>query len=341
MGKTPDCSKCKGQRLGRATQPRSERPRRKLRWTQFSGIPSGFIVRREICQTKPVSHPAPGGWPRSRDFRDLGILSSVTSTMCPKSQREDKGSFSLRLCHGAWSAGRADTTCTSHLVVTGGSPGWPAPLAADLFVKVLEQVRQRYQWVVVGYVVMPEHIHLLVSEPPQRTLSTAIQALKLGFARRVLAEQRRRRRSAQTDLFEHSAERVWQTRYYDFNVCTARKRVEKLRYMHRNPVKRALGKRRNCGAGAVSAVCLPGKRARPPKRLERPQAEVSRSGSFPAVKCRTYPGLENRETWPPGSKIMIAKAFLTSYNFGSPLRVRWRLCLLSLKDGANWPYCCC
>src|SRR5580658_3472121 len=66
----------------------------------------------------------------------------------------------------------------------------------DLFLKVLEQVRQRYQWVVVGYVVMPEHIHLLVSEPPQRTLSTAIQALKLGFARRVLAEQRRRRRSA-------------------------------------------------------------------------------------------------------------------------------------------------
>jgi Transposase IS200 like len=35
----------------------------------------------------------------------------------------------------------------------------------DLFVKVLEQARQRYQWVVVGYVVMPEHIHLLVSEP--------------------------------------------------------------------------------------------------------------------------------------------------------------------------------
>ena len=62
----------------------------------------------------------------------------------------------------------------------------------DLFVKVLEQVRQRYQWVVIGYVVMPEHIHLLVSEPPQRALSTAIQALKLGFARRVLAEQRRR-----------------------------------------------------------------------------------------------------------------------------------------------------
>jgi putative transposase len=34
-----------------------------------------------------------------------------------------------------------------------------------LFLKVLEQARQRYGFVVVGYVVMPEHIHLLICEP--------------------------------------------------------------------------------------------------------------------------------------------------------------------------------
>jgi putative transposase len=33
---------------------------------------------------------------------------------------------------------------------------------------------------------------------------------------------------------------VWQKRFYDFNVWTARNRVEKLRYMHRNPVQRGL-----------------------------------------------------------------------------------------------------
>jgi hypothetical protein len=32
----------------------------------------------------------------------------------------------------------------------------------------------------------------------------------------------------------------WQARYYDFNVYTAKKRIEKLRYIHRNPVKRDL-----------------------------------------------------------------------------------------------------
>jgi putative transposase len=61
----------------------------------------------------------------------------------------------------------------------------------DLFLAVLEQVRRRYQFVVVGYVVMPEHFHLLLSEPQERTHSTAVQALKLGFARRVIAETQR------------------------------------------------------------------------------------------------------------------------------------------------------
>ncbi len=39
---------------------------------------------------------------------------------------------------------------------------------------------------------------------------------------------------------EALSDRVWQKRFYDFNVCTEKKRVEKLRYMHRNPVKRKL-----------------------------------------------------------------------------------------------------
>ncbi len=50
----------------------------------------------------------------------------------------------------------------------------------DLFLKILDRVRRRYRFVVLGYVVMPEHVHLLVSEPQRETLSTAIQALKLG-----------------------------------------------------------------------------------------------------------------------------------------------------------------
>ena len=107
----------------------------------------------------------------------------------------------------------------------------------DLFLKVLEQVRQRYGFVVVGYVVMPEHIHLLISEPAKGNPSRVLQAVKQGFARRVL---RNRRATAQAELFAGEPEHVWQRRFYDFNVWSERKRIEKLRYMHRNPVTRGL-----------------------------------------------------------------------------------------------------
>jgi REP element-mobilizing transposase RayT len=66
-----------------------------------------------------------------------------------------------------------------------------------------------YQFVVVGYVVMPEHIHLLISEPQERTPSTVMQALKLGFARRALAQAKRQRNPAQASLFDHTPQHIW------------------------------------------------------------------------------------------------------------------------------------
>jgi len=72
---------------------------------------------------------------------------------------------------------------------------------------------------------MPEHVHLLVNEPEGGTLAQAMQSLKQGVARRLALRA--------TDQF-------WQTRYYDFNVWSERKFVEKLRYIHGNPVKRGL-----------------------------------------------------------------------------------------------------
>ena len=88
---------------------------------------------------------------------------------------------------------------------------------------------------------MPEHVHLLVSEPQHHDLSVAIKALKQAMARRVLGSSRRTP-GLQTELFgkQSMPAPFWQARFYDFNVWSAKKRIEKLRYMHRNPVTRAL-----------------------------------------------------------------------------------------------------
>jgi len=108
----------------------------------------------------------------------------------------------------------------------------------DLFLKILEEVRKQRRFVVLGYVVMPEHFHLLMSEPQEGNPSTVMQNVKQRYAQRVI--RRRRRNPAQRSLWEEAALPVWQSRFYDFNVYTEHKRVEKLRYMHRNPVKRGL-----------------------------------------------------------------------------------------------------
>jgi putative transposase len=109
------------------------------------------------------------------------------------------------------------------------------------FLSILEQTRQRYRFVVVGYVVMPEHVHLLLTEPEVGTPSTVMQVLKQRAARALLPKKKRSD-ARQRRLFADASLRTpfWQARFYDFNVWTAKKRVEKLRYMHRNPVKRGL-----------------------------------------------------------------------------------------------------
>ena len=110
----------------------------------------------------------------------------------------------------------------------------------NLFLNLLEQVRTAYEFTVIGYVVMPEHIHLLVSEPNEGDLSRVMQVLKQGVARRVLTAVRRRQRPDHTNLWGGNLEHFWQQRFYDFNVWSDHKRTEKLRYMHRNPVRRGL-----------------------------------------------------------------------------------------------------
>ena len=117
--------------------------------------------------------------------------------------------------------------------------------ARNVFVKALGAIRDRYKFLLVGYVVMPEHVHLLVSEPPKSTPSMVLKVLK----QRVARDLRKRKRGAgggQLRLAFMSGDaalpRFWQPRFNDFNVYSRYKVREKLEYMHQNPVKRGLVK---------------------------------------------------------------------------------------------------
>ena len=92
--------------------------------------------------------------------------------------------------------------------------------ARILFEETLEQLRQRHQFFLFGYCIMPNHVHLLLSEPKLHSLATTLSVLKAETSK----------------LLKGNRVQFWQSRYYDFNVLTHKKHVEKLRYIHRNPV---------------------------------------------------------------------------------------------------------
>ena len=127
-----------------------------------------------------------------------------------------------------WGLKRFQQTQANHFLTFScyhRKPKLTASEACATFLSALERVRQTYGLCIYGYVIMPEHVHLLVNEPERNSLAQAVKSLKQGVARRLALR---------------ADEPFWQERYYDFNVWSERKFREKLRYIHRNPVKRGL-----------------------------------------------------------------------------------------------------
>ncbi len=150
-------------------------------------------------------------------------------------------------------------------------PNLGSPDSRGTFEAALERVRKRYGVWVYGYAVMPEHVHLLVSEPERGTLVHAMQSLKQGVARRLALR---------------SVDPFWQARYYDFNVWSEGKFVEKLRYIHRNPVERGLVARPEVWAWSSFRHYVTGEAGTVEIESQWTARKREQHGIFPTVKRR-------------------------------------------------------
>jgi putative transposase len=108
-----------------------------------------------------------------------------------------------------WSLKRFQNTGQRHFVTFSCYQRRPVFTTDDsrrLFESALERVHRNFQLRVYAHAVMPEHIHLLVSEPHRGTLADALKSLKQSISRRLIGMT-----TADTEHF-------WQKRYYDFNI---------------------------------------------------------------------------------------------------------------------------
>jgi putative transposase len=99
-----------------------------------------------------------------------------------------------------------------------------APDPKNTVEAVLELTHARHQARVYAYVLMPEHVHLLINEPPLILVAQFLKAVKQITSRKLRG----------------SHEKFWQERYFDRNVHGEEARSEVIRYIPRNPVKRGL-----------------------------------------------------------------------------------------------------
>ena len=103
-------------------------------------------------------------------------------------------------------------------------PFLEAPSPKNTVEAVLELTRARHQARVYAYVLMPEHVHLLINEPPSILVAQFLKAVKQITSRKLRGDHRQ----------------FWQPRYFDANIRGETARSEVIRYIHRNPVKRGL-----------------------------------------------------------------------------------------------------
>lgn len=97
----------------------------------------------------------------------------------------------------------------------------------DLLCYAIDSVRNGRGFRLPAFVVMPDHIHLLVLPDPEDTISALMQELKQVTAHRINSAR-------------HRTGTIWQKGFFDRFMRTPKEVSETLEYIHCNPVRKGL-----------------------------------------------------------------------------------------------------
>jgi len=100
----------------------------------------------------------------------------------------------------------------------------------ELLARVVRERRQKYHFLLTAWVLLPDHWHATFFPPFPLTISTVMEAIKVGSTHRINAGR------SESGL-------LWQPRFFDRAVRTVKEYYEKVEYIHLNPVRAGLVER--------------------------------------------------------------------------------------------------
>jgi len=109
--------------------------------------------------------------------------------------------------------------------VADWNPVFASSEAADEVARQLEEAARLFNVAIMGYVIMPTHVHALLGFPDITILSKFMQSFKSLTARRI------------RQLKEEKSGTLWMRRFDDVIVYSEEQFRTKLEYIHNNPVK--------------------------------------------------------------------------------------------------------
>lgn len=158
--------------------------------------------------------------------------------MMPQGKPVDPSDFkTLRRINSANHARFLTFSCYHNLPLLGADP------IRRVFVESLDRARTRHRFLLISWVVMPTHVHLMIMPPPPHgVIRDILFAIKTPFARRVLARWRELDARVLAKIRDASGQaHFWQSGGgYDRNIVSSEEFHEKNDYIHRNPVAAGL-----------------------------------------------------------------------------------------------------
>ena len=132
------------------------------------------------------------------------------------------------------------TVCFNRVPVFQSNP------ACQLFIDALAQTRQYCTFKLIGYVIMPDHVHLIVN-PVNRDISAVMRRLKSSSARLILDWLREngfvsslRKLTLTHPQAKSHTHALWQRDFSSIDLFSPRFIQQKLNYIHLNPVRAKL-----------------------------------------------------------------------------------------------------